>query len=167
MRGIVEEEVMKLQSMPNGRKDLPKGYAGGRQKGSVILEALIAILIFSVGILGLVGMQATAISSVSDAKYRADASFLADQLIGQMWASRVSTTIAGITTYAIDPTYAYPSGVSNTVVNAWAGQSGVQGLLPQGNAVVTIASQQATIVITWQPPKATTPHKHTAVAYIN
>jgi type IV pilus assembly protein PilV len=57
------------------------------QAGVMLLEALIAVLIFSLGILSLVALQATSIQLASDAKYRVDASLLADKLIGQMWAS--------------------------------------------------------------------------------
>jgi type IV pilus assembly protein PilV len=53
----------------------------------MLLEALIGILIFSLGILSLVALQATSIQLTSDAKYRTDASLLANRLIGQMWAS--------------------------------------------------------------------------------
>lgn len=62
----------------------------GRQSGALLLEALIAILLFSLGILSLVGMQAAAIGNVSEAKYRSDASFLANQLIGQIWVNRTN-----------------------------------------------------------------------------
>ena len=65
-----------------------------KQTGSVILEALIAILIFSIGILSLVGMQATAINTVSDAKYRSTAGFLANQIVGTIWATRTGTATA-------------------------------------------------------------------------
>lgn len=135
-----------------------------QQAGSVILEAMIAILIFSIGILGLVGMQATAVSNVSDAKYRADAAFFANQIIGQMWASRV---VAGAS-YVPDPTYQYPAAGANTTVTAWAGQSGVAGFLPQGNATVaidTVNPQKVTVTIGWVPPKAV-PHSHVTVTYI-
>ncbi len=57
------------------------------QAGVMLLEALIAILIFSLGILSLVALQGTSIQLTSDAKYRSDASMLANKLIGQMWVS--------------------------------------------------------------------------------
>ncbi len=137
------------------------------QAGSVILEAMIAILIFSIGILGLIGMQAAAVNNVSDAKYRADASFLADQIVGQMWASRVAVTTAGVTSYAIDPTYAWnvPGATPNPIVTAWAA-NGVAAYLPNASAVVSIApgQQNVTVMISWLPPKSpagTAPHVHT------
>jgi type IV pilus assembly protein PilV len=57
----------------------------------VLLEGLVSILIFSLGILALVSLQGTAVKQVTDAKYRADAGLLADQLIGMMWVSDRST----------------------------------------------------------------------------
>lgn len=51
----------------------------------MLLEALIAILIFSLGVLALVGLQTVSIKQSSEAKYRADAVLLANELIGQMW----------------------------------------------------------------------------------
>ena len=56
------------------------------QSGVMLLEALIAILIFSLGILGVVGMQASAVNASRDAKYRSDAALLANELIGEMWS---------------------------------------------------------------------------------
>ena len=56
------------------------------QRGIMLLEGLIAILIFSLGILALVGMQATTLNHTSQTKYRLDASFLGNKLIGRMWA---------------------------------------------------------------------------------
>ena len=41
-----------------------------RQTGSYLLEALIAILIFAFGVLGLVGMIGTSIRVTNDARYR-------------------------------------------------------------------------------------------------
>jgi type IV pilus assembly protein PilV len=52
----------------------------------MLLEVLVAILIFAVGILGLVGLQANAVRQSGMAKYRADASLLANELVGQMWS---------------------------------------------------------------------------------
>ena len=58
-----------------------------RQSGSVILESMIAVLIFSLGILGIVGLQAASIKASTDARYRSEATLLANELIGRMWVS--------------------------------------------------------------------------------
>ena len=56
-----------------------------REEGVMLIEALIAILIFSIGILAVVGMQATAIKNVTESKSRSEAAFLAEELMAQMW----------------------------------------------------------------------------------
>ena len=57
------------------------------QKGVVLLESLIAILLFSLGILALAGLQAAMLKNTSDAQYRAEATFIAQQKLGEMWVN--------------------------------------------------------------------------------
>ena len=122
---------------------------GSRQGGVALLEALIGILIFSIGILAVVGMQATAIRTVSDAKYRSEAAFLANQLMTQIW-----TDAGNVSTYAYTG-----SGTPPTVLNPWLAQVDLR--LP-GTAtvrpVVTVTSPSATgalvqIQVFWQLPE--------------
>jgi type IV pilus assembly protein PilV len=75
---------------------LTRSAAKANQRGVMLLEGLIAILIFSLGILAMVGMQAVAIGHSSQSKYRTDASFLANKLIARMWVD----TNANMSTYA-------------------------------------------------------------------
>ena len=61
------------------------------QTGAYLLEALIAILIFSFGVLGIVGLQAQALRFTNDSQYRAEAVYLANSLISQMWVDSYNT----------------------------------------------------------------------------
>jgi type IV pilus assembly protein PilV len=137
-----------------------------RQKGSMLLEALIAILIFSMGILALMGMQATAINTVSESKYRSNAGFLANRIIGQIWADR-----ANIGTYACNP--CTTSG-GNVDTRAWATeiQSGalqLPGVTDAANQpTITLgASNQVQVQVFWRTPNATAQRNHLVIAYIN
>jgi type IV pilus assembly protein PilV len=58
-----------------------------RQDGSFMLEALIAILIVSLGILGTVGLFARSMQTFQDSGYRGEAALLANTLVGRMWVS--------------------------------------------------------------------------------
>lgn len=73
---LMEMKAMKLKN---------RSTSFNAQHGIMLLESLIAILVFSLGILAMVGMQAVSIAHTSQAKYRADASFIANKLIAQMW----------------------------------------------------------------------------------
>lgn len=128
------------------------------QTGSMVLEALFAILIFSVGILGLVRMQAVSVTHVSNAKYRTEASFLANRVISEMWSNRNNL-----------PAYAYAGGAAPAVLTKWMAE--VQGTLPGAAAnppLITLgAGNQVTVTVYWQPPNAATLHNYIVVAYIN
>lgn len=145
------------------------------QAGSVLLEALFGILIFSMGILALVGLQAASIKQVGSSKYRTDASLLAEQLVGQMWIGDRSPT-------SLSARFSSPSGADFIT---W--QTAVAAVLP-GTSVypptVTIASvaggaaltslayathSQVTITVRWKPASdaASDPaHNYTLVAQI-
>ena len=68
--------------------DLQRG--AGTQGGATLLEALISILIFSLGVIAIMGLQAASMKNTAESKFRADASFLANQIIGDMWVNRAS-----------------------------------------------------------------------------
>ncbi|CAN7476821.1 type IV pilus modification protein PilV [Rhizobacter sp. LjRoot28] len=54
-------------------------------RGVVLIEALVGIMIFSIGVLGLVGLQAAMVKAQTEANYRAEAAQLAQDLVGRMW----------------------------------------------------------------------------------
>jgi hypothetical protein len=68
------------------------------QSGSVLLEALIGILIFSLGILSMVALGATAATVQADAQYRTEAMNLAERVLSQIWTGvdRTQETINGV-----------------------------------------------------------------------
>lgn len=58
------------------------------QRGATLIEVLVAMLILSVGLLGLAGMQMTALQSNQSAYYRSQATVLAYDVIDRMRANR-------------------------------------------------------------------------------
>ena len=63
------------------------------QRGSFLLESLVATLIVALGVLGIVGMFARAVQNIDDSKVRGEAALLAHSLVGQMWVSGHSATL--------------------------------------------------------------------------
>lgn len=55
-----------------------------KNKGFFILEALIAVLIFSIGIVGLLKTQTDSIDATSNAQFRGDATYMAKNLISKI-----------------------------------------------------------------------------------
>lgn len=89
------------------------------QQGAVLLEALIAILIFSLGILALVGLQANMLQNTSSSKYRADASYLAQQKLGLMWADPANAGTYVVANESVSP--ALPNGLRSVTQLATPG----------------------------------------------
>jgi type IV pilus assembly protein PilV len=56
-------------------------------RGVALVEALMAILVFSLGILGVVGMQARSVQMLSEATLRTQAAQHASDLIAEMWTT--------------------------------------------------------------------------------
>jgi type IV pilus assembly protein PilV len=132
------------------------------QKGAFLLEALIAVLIFSMGILAMVGLQASAINTVSESKYRTDAAFLANEIIGQMWVADRNNI----------NDFNYPGGGAPALAG-WADKvdaalPGVAANPPQiavaGNA---LNGYTVTVTMSWQAPGAANPSQHTEIAFIH
>ena len=124
-------------------KRSPSSSISFTQRGGSLIEALITVLIFSVGILGIVGLEAAKIKDTSDAKYRLDSSFIAQQRVGEMWA---------------DPNNLAAYVESNTDIS---------GLLPSGTRTTTLpAAGQVRVVVTWQQPGSSDTHLYTLNASI-
>lgn len=137
----------------------------------MLLEGLISILLFSIGILAIVGLQAASIKMVGDAKYRSDASLLADQLIGQMWVSdRTTATLQG--NFSSTPAgIQYTNWVTSVNASSLPGVSGVAANQPTvaftTNTLTATPSSIATITIYWNSPnEPAQAHKHIVVAEI-
>lgn len=139
---------MAVSARPNGQyaMKLSRGY----QKGVMLLEALIGLLIFSIGILALIAMQSVAISQVTDAQYRVEANALAERMLGNLFV------LGGLNPA---PTQA------SAVIAAWATE--VTNSLPSGVGTVTPGvNGQVTVTVTWKAPAASTTSNHTVVGVI-
>ena len=105
------------------------------QAGSSLIEVLVSTLLISIGLLGLVAMQAKAIQQAVQAGDRTRAAQLASEVVTQMWLQRSSTLAAGTLE-------AWQQRVADS---ARAGLPGGQG------SVSTDAGGVTTITIDWRP----------------
>lgn len=149
-----------------------------KARGFVLLDAVIAILIFSVGILGMVSLQGAAIKLAGDAQYRSNAAMFADQVIAQMWGAYDPATAGAQLTTAYSsltgPKYllwaatldctksprppdclpgsaAYPPAISIT-------NGDTSGLSPSSTVTVTVF---------WRSPNDTVTHSYVTTTQIS
>jgi type IV pilus assembly protein PilV len=112
-----------------------------------MLEALIGILIFSFGVLGLVGLQAQSIRHMNDAQYRGEAVYLASSLIAGMWSDDPSNLA---TKYSSDTSGAGYTEFASRV----AGLPGAQNNPPvvKVDPGPSTGSSLVTVKVYWQMP---------------
>ncbi len=104
------------------------------QRGMALLECLMALLIFSVGLLGLLGLEARVMNISVDSENRNRAAMLASEVASQMWLNNT-----------VSPT-------APAIVAAGANASDqTQGGLPGGLVTVTQigTTNAADITVTW------------------
>jgi len=127
--------------------------------GFMLLEVLVALLVFSLGVLGLVGLQANAIKQSGQAKYRADAALLADELIGTMWVGN-RTPAALLAAYGANPSPAYTAWLAkvNTILPGAASYAPIVTVTqvnPVGagpGTVVLTPTSRISITMRWKAP---------------
>ena len=162
------------------------------QGGFMIIEALIAILIFSLGILGMIAMGGTAIGAQSDARYRTDASRLTENLASRIaigvprtadpkdladslskYAHQSDGTVCG----AFSGTASTDSLITSWVIEAQtvgAGLPGLPGVTDESMQVridnTVTGFNRVEITVCWRDPTTAATaamRRHTLVTYVN
>jgi type IV pilus assembly protein PilV len=111
------------------------------QHGMALLECLMALLIFSVGLLGLLGLEARVMNISTDSENRGRAAMIASEVASQMWLNNTvdPLVLAGVPAYT-----ALVARVANQA------QGGLPGGLPPAVVLVPGTTNAADITITWQ-----------------
>lgn len=131
------------------------------QHGVVILEALVAIVIFSIGILGLVGALSTSVSNASDAQYRTEAAFLADTLVAQMHMAKPSSGTDSRSTDFLSPSGASFTAWSNRVTSGATALPGTS--VTTNKPTVEFTGNTVKVSIFWQTKGSASRHQYVVV----
>lgn len=119
-------------------RPLPSPARDG-QHGIALIEVLVSVLLFSLGVLGLIGLQARAIGLSVDAEDRNRAALIANDIATAMWTQD---------TVSIDP------DAGEVSWNERASDLAAGGL-PNAEVVINpdTTARTANITITWSPPQ--------------
>lgn len=135
----------------------------------MLLEALISILIFSLGILGIVKLQAVSVQQSSTANYRVIASLMANDVISQMWGSNKNTLKTDFESgqpYSAWVAKVVASGLPNVSQQTNKPTIVINTVAAGGTDPSNLSSNQAVVTVFWQAPYDTSVQKFTAVAQI-
>ena len=153
-----------------------------QQQGVTLIESMIAILIFSMGILALVGMYSSAVSRTTDSQYRIEAANHANRILGLIWANVDRSTAANLTN-TLTAFQHNPGGANcsfsgaasaDAAVTQWAtaitaAGTGLPGASAATNQILvdTANFNRVTVTICWRAPGDTSAHRHVVVTNIN
>ena len=131
------------------------------QGGFSLLEVLVAVLILSIGLLGLAGLQAYSLSANQGAELRSQATFLAYDMLDRMRANRDAALAGAYDTALSDEAVVcnrelnvYGSGslVDNDIQD-WRNQLGCY--LPEGNGSISVTGNDVgEVTVRWYDPAA-------------
>ena len=145
-------------------------------KGFSLIEVMIALVIFSVGLIGLAGLQATAVQDNSRSYYRVQANFLAYDILDRMRAN-IAQAQQGRYAIGLGPvpnhTLCYGTGVTCTPVQIadadlteW--KTALQNTLPSGDGSVAVTGPNPTdpliITVQWDDDRSGVPQSITITA---
>lgn len=142
------------------------------QSGIVLVEVMASILIFTFAVIGLIGVQASAVSELTASKNRANASYLADQIIGQMWTDQGNLANykhnGGAAPVAATPCTPAVAASTNTNVLAWLAQvnAGLPGATTTHQQIYIGAGNTVIVTICWKMPTESAFHNFSETAQI-
>lgn len=123
-----------------------------KESGFTLLEILIAMLVLSIGLMGLAGLMASSMKNNLSASHRTQATWMAYDIIDRMRANRAKAIAGSYATALGAPlacTVAAPTGtVQAQDIAAWKSQ--LACVLPTGDGSITVTNTaRATVVIQW------------------
>jgi type IV pilus assembly protein PilV len=115
-----------------------------KQSGTTLIEVLITVLLVSVGLLGLAGLQLTTVQNTNSAGQRFEAQTLAQDILERMRANR-QQALSGQYDLAMgdDPA---AGGLAGDDLGEWMA---ALATLPGGDGSVEVAGGVVTIAVQW------------------
>lgn len=119
------------------------------QGGFTMVEVLIAVLVLSIGLIGLASLQGVALQFNNSAFLRSQATNLAYDMADRVRANRRVALDAGAYNLAVGDATPAPGTLAETDLNEW--RTALQNNLPAGTGGVdvNVADNNLTVIVCW------------------
>ncbi|MGP0172026.1 type IV pilus modification protein PilV [Pseudomonas sp. NCHU5208] len=121
------------------------GLSHRAQAGATLIEVLVAIVVLSIGLLGLAGLQATSIQANQSAYYRSQASILAADITDRMRANRKAAQAGDYNLSSLTNTYTTTTTRKDKDLSEWIS---LVTKLPSGKARIERDNSTGLVTIT-------------------
>ncbi len=132
--------------MPVNKSLMNRTYTRRRGRGFTLVEALVALLALSIGLLGIAGLQLTGMRANLSAAWRSQATYLGYDIIDRMRANRTNRL-----DYVIG-TGAMPLGATVAELDLAAWKTNLAATLPGGDGTVAVGgpnNTEITVTVQW------------------
>lgn len=129
------------------------GLTHRAQVGATLIEVLVAVVVLSIGLLGLAGLQATSIQANQGAYYRSQASILAADITDRMRANRKAVLAGDYNLAELTSSYTTTTTRKDKDLNQWIA---LVAQLPKGKGRIERdnATGLVTITINWDESRS-------------
>lgn len=119
------------------------------QRGVSLIEVLVAVVVLSLGVLAMAGLQLNSLRTSQGALYRSNAAMLASDI-----ADRIRANRNNLATYAIALTDATPTGTTlrDRDIADWRARLRA---LPAGQGAIAVNASNVTVTVRWDDSRAT------------
>lgn len=125
---------------------------GRRMRGFTLLEVLVAIVVLSIGLLGLAGLMASSLKNSHSAYQRTQATWLAYDALDRMRANR-QVALAGGYNLALG---AAPGGSDLAATDLGEWDAALTNTLPAGDGSIAVAAGGAVkVIVQWNDTRGT------------
>lgn len=120
------------------------------QRGTTLVETLVALVVLSVGLLGIAALQMASLSNNRGAHLRSQASVLAYDIADRMRANRTAALAdAYVVAFA-----ALPAGATLSVLDLQQWKATLASMLPGGDGEIVADGDMYRISIRWTEPSS-------------
>jgi type IV pilus assembly protein PilV len=126
-----------------------------KQTGFTLIEILVTVIVLSIGLLGLAGLQATSLKFNSTAYQRSQATSLAYDIADRM---RANVVVARAGNYDIALGAAAPTGTTPAAIDLQEWRRALTNTLPSGTGSIDSVTNSPvfTIIIQWDDDRDAT-----------
>ena len=117
----------------------------GAQRGATLVEVLVALLVLSIGLLGVAALQVNALQTNQGAHVRSQASVLAYDIADRMRANRAVALAGGYNVLYADT----PAGGALNQLDLQNWKAALTNTLPTGQGEITLVGNIALIRVRW------------------
>lgn len=127
-----------------------------RARGVTLIDALIALVILSFGLIGMTRLQTRALSQATESQERLRAAVFVDQML-----SSVIVDAGNRDCYRVPAGGTCGSTTASTFASNW--KTEVEGNLPNGTATSVLNGNQLTVTVTWTGKESQVTRTHQGI----